>query len=280
MVLARGSGETMKSGDEVEVFLESESDEDWIMPAFDTLQVGGEANIWGPANNPAYSLTGLYFTSDGGTTSISGLKCEISTKEMGYQKLMVKYVAGNWPSDVEGVLATSPTNELVWPKNRNQPLPRLIGRGKIKWVEEEVTATGAGGPGPELVHDAGVWANRADSKEMLERYAAYIQSQTATPKPTITGLSVAPDPRLQLGDVVAIDSPNLMGVSLRALIVGVSNNFGDRFEQSLSVRIISTETSYTTYAEYNEALGGNSMSYQQWQALGPVPQSYQEFNNS
>lgn len=279
LVLARGSGDSLKSGDELSIFLEPESDTDWITPSTDFIEVGGSGNIWGSYNNPAYSAVGLYYTADGGTSTVAGLNCTISTEVLGLQKILVKYVAGTWPSDVEGVVATSPTNENLWPKNRGKDLPRLVGRGKIQWSDQEVTATGAGGPGPELVHDVGVWANRADSKEMLERYAAYIQSQTATPKPTITGLSITPDPRLQLGDVVTIGSPKLMGVSLKALIVGVSNSFGERFDQSLSVRIISTATSYTTYAEYNDSLGGNSMSYQQWQALGPLLQTYTEFNN-
>src|SRR5690606_37206468 len=134
--------------------------------------------------------------------------------------------------------------------------PRLIGRGKIQWSDEEVAATGAGGPGPELVHDAGVWANRTDSKEMLERYASYLQSQTASPKPTITGLSIVPDPRLQLGDVITVDSPSLMGVTLTALIVGLSSSFGATYEQSLTVRVIEASSTFTTYAEYNNALSG------------------------
>lgn len=278
MVIARGDGESMKSGDELEVFLEPGSDEDWIMPAFDTIEVGGSGNVWGPANNPAYSLVGLYYTADGGTTTVSGLSCTITTQELGYQKLLVKYVAGDWPSDVEGILATSPTNEILWPRNRNQNLPRLVGRGKIQWSAQEVSATGAGGPGPELVHDAGPWACRADSTEMLDRYASYLQSQTSTPKPTISDLGVVPDPRLQLGDVITIDSPSLMGVTMTALVVGVSSSFGASYEQSLTVRIIGVTTTYTTYAEYDQMISGN-LSYAQWQALGPVPQSYAEFNN-
>lgn len=278
LVLARGSGESLKSGDELSIFLEPDADTDWIGPSFDFIEVGGSANIWGSYNNPAYSAVGLYYTADGGTTTVSGLSCVITTEAQGLQKVQITYAAGTWPADVEGVVSTSPTNANLWPKNRNQNLPRLVGRGKIQWSDQEVTATGAGGPGPELVHDAGVWANRSDSKEMLERYASYIQSQTAMPKPTITGVSVVPDPRLQLGDVVTIDSPDLMGVSLTALVVGVSNSFSDQFEQTLSVRVISATSTYSTYRQYNQDLMGSSMSYQQWQALGPSQETYREFN--
>lgn len=277
MVLARGTGETIKSEDELEIFLEPESDEDWIMPAFDTLEVGGASNIWGPANNPAYSLTGLYYTADGGTTEATGLTCSISTAELGFQKLLVRYVAGDWPSDVEGVLKTSPTNTILWPKNRDQELPRLIGRGRIKWGEEQVVSVGAGGPGPELVHEVGYWANRADSTAILERYAAYISGQTSAPEPIITGLSINPDPRLQLGDVIRIES-GMMGVTLTALIVSVSMGHGaDGLSMELGVRVIGSTRNHVTYAQYDRELAGN-LTYAQWQALGPLPQTYAQFN--
>lgn len=279
LVLARGSGESLKSGDELSIFLEPESDTDWIAPSANFIEVGGADNIWGTYNNPAYSAVGLYYTADGGTTTVAGLTCAITTEQVGLQKILVKYSAGSWPSDVEGVASTSPTNGNLWPKNRNQGLPRLVGRGKVQWVDQEVVAIGAGGPGPELIHDAGVWANRTDSTELLERFASYLQSQTAAPKPTITGLEVTYDPRLQLGDVITIESPDLMGVSITALIVSLSNSAGGSYTQSLSVRIISATTTFTTYAEFNDSLEGSGLTYAQWQALGPVPQSYADFDN-
>lgn len=280
IVLARGGGETLKSGDELAIFLEPGADEDWITPSFEFTEVGGSGGIWSTYNNPAYSATGLYYSADGGTTTVSGLSCTITTEAIGLQKVLIKYAAGTWPSDVEGVVSTSPTAPTLWPKNRNQDLPRVVGRGRIQWADEEVSATGAGGPGPELVHEAGVWANRTDSKEMLERYAAYLQTQTATPKPTISGLSIVPDPRLQLGDVITIDSPKLMGVTLTALIVGLSSSFSGEYEQSLTVRVIEATTTYTSYAEYNDSLPGSDLTYAQWQTLGPIPQTYTQFNNS
>lgn len=280
LVLARGGGDSLKSGDESTIILEPSGDEDWIEPATNFIEVGGAGGIWGSYNNPAYSAVGLYYTADGGTTSVAGLTCTITTETVGLQKVQVKYEAGTWPADVEGVVATSPTDVDLWPKNRNQDLPRLIGRGKIQWTDTEVVATGAGGPGPALVHDAGVWGNRTDSAEMLDRYASYLQSQTAVPKPVITGLEIAYDPRLQLGDVITLESPDLMGVSIKALIVGVSVSGGDEYAQTLSVRIIDAAGTFTTYAEFNRALSGANLTYAQWQVLGPVPQAYDQFNDA
>src|SRR5690606_791697 len=105
-----------------------------------------------------------------------------------------------------------------------------------------------------------------------------IQSQTTKPLPTITGLSIVPDPRLQLGDRITISSPDFMGVSLNALIVGVDSSFGGSYEQSLTVRVTGATSTFTTYAEFNAS--GGALTYQQWQALGPVPETYAEFNAS
>lgn len=278
IVLARGGGsESIKSGDELEIFLEPEGDTDWIQPSTSFLQVGGSGAIWGSANNPEYSLTGLYYSADGGTTEASGLNVTITTESLGLQKVVVKYVAGNWPSDVEGVLSTSPTAATLWPKNRDKELPKLVGAGKVEWTDQQVTATGAGGPGPELVHDAGPWGCRTDSTIMLDRYAAYIQSQTSSPLPVINGLGIVPDPRLQLGDVIDVKS-DLMGVTLRVLITGVSKSFdSDGLSMDLSVRVISATVTSVTYEQW-DSLGPLPLTYAQLNSLAPTPQTYAQFN--
>lgn len=278
-VIARGGGsQSLKSGDEAEIFLEPESGTHWIMPSYDFLEVGATVGIWNSANIPSYSLVGMYFSADGGTNDATGLTCVITTSQLGPQKALVKYVAGSWPSDVEGVLKTSPTNANLWPKNREMDLPRMVGGGFWEEVEQQSVATGAGGPGPELVHDAGVWVGRAGSTEIPDRVADYIAGQTAVPQPTITGLGIVPDPRLQLGDVITVES-ELMGVTLTVLITSVSmGHDGSELSMELGVRVISVTRDSMTYAQYDQSINGN-LSYAQWQALGPVPQSYAEFNN-
>lgn len=276
-LLARGGGSgSMKSGDEAEIILEPDSDTDWILPSTTFLRVGGSGAIWGSANNPEYSLTGLYYSADGGTTEASGLNITITTESLGLQKVLVKYVAGTWPSDVEGVLATSPTAATLWPKNRDKELPKLVGSGKIVWTDQQVTAIGAGGPGPELVHDAGPWGCRTDSTIMLDRYATYIQTQTSTPHPVISGMRIVPDPRLQLGDVVTVQS-GLMGATLNVLITGVSKGFdAGGMSMSLDVRVISVSITGVTYEQWNSS--GAPITYAQLNALSPTPQTYTQFN--
>lgn len=115
----------------------------------------------------------------------------------------------------------------------------------------------------------GCWSVETDNTIIQTRIADFIARQVSTPAPVIDGLSVIYDPRRQLGDVITTSSPNLMGVELRALIVGISNSAGDSFEQSLSVRIISAKSTFTTYDQLAAAWsGGNYASLQTaWAAL-------------
>lgn len=279
VVLARGGGsESIKSGDELEIFLEPQQDEDWIQPSTEFIEVGGSAGVWGTANNPEYSLTGLYYSANGGETELSGLGVTITTAELGLQKILVKYIAGSWASNVEGVLSTSPMAGTLWPKNRDKALPKLVGSGRVSWTDQQVTAIGAGGPGPELVHDAGPWSCRSDSTTLIERFADYIQSQTATPLPVISGLGIVPDPRLQLGDVITVES-ELMGVTLDVLIVSVSTGHSvSGLSMELGVRVIDTTRTSMTYAQFQQSLPGSSMTYAQLNALVPTPQTYSQFD--
>ena len=88
-----------------------------------------------------------------------------------------------------------------------------------------------------MEHDCGCWGVQTENTLIQQRLADYIAFQVSTPSPAITGMGVIYDPRRQLGDVITIKSPTLLGVELRALIVGIQNEARDGFIQSLSARL-------------------------------------------
>lgn len=274
-VAYRGSG-SLKSGDTDEQFIGPDDDTDWIM-LDDTLTILSASN-WDVYNANLDSVAGVTYTANGEATSDAGLTTTVTLEKLGLRKYKLTHQAGSFPADVTAELTTSPTSALLYPRNRDKGLPRLNARAIVTWAKKKVTPSGAGGMGPELTHEAEFWVNRANEPEILERIANYIQSQTTKPLPTITGLSIVPDPRLQLGDRITIDSPDLMGVTMTALIVGVDSSFGSSYEQSLTVRVTGATSTFTTYAEFNKA--GGALTYQQWQSLGPVPQTYAQFNTA
>lgn len=274
-VAYRGSG-SLKSGDTDEQFIGPEDGTDWIM-LDETLTMLGSSN-WDVYNANLDSVAGVTYTANGETTSDAGLSTTVTLEKLGLRRYKLTHQAGTFPADVTAELTTSPTSTLLYPRNRDKGLPRLNARAIVTWGKKKVTPTGAGGVGPELTHEVEMWVNRSNEPEIIERIANFIQSQTTKPLPTITGLSIVPDPRLQLGDRITISSPDFMGVSLNALIVGVDSSFSGSYEQSLTVRVTGATSTFTTYAEFNQA--GGALTYAQWQALGPVPQTYAEFNTS
>lgn len=274
-VAYRGSGE-LKSGDTDEQFIGPDDDTDWIM-LDETLTMLGSSN-WNVYNANVDSVAGVTYTANGETTSDAGLSTTVTLEKLGLRRYKLTHQAGTFPADVTAELTTSPTSTLLYPRNRDKGLPRLNARAIVTWAKKKVTPSGVGGIGPELTHEAEMWVNRSNEPEILQRIANFIQSQTTKPLPTITGLSIVPDPRLQLGDRITIESPDFMGVTMDALIVGVDSSFGGSYEQSLTVRVTGASSTFTTYAEFNAS--GGSLTYQQWQALGPVPQTYAEFNTS
>lgn len=156
-------------------------------------------------------------------------------------------------------------------------MPRIAGHARAEYIEREYTSTVPGGVGPALVHETGKWI----PADVISTIADFLASETATPKPVITGLEVTYDPRRQLGDMVTIESTRFIGVTMTALVVGVSNSAdGGGYAQSLSVRIVDVKRTNQTYAEYNDSLGSGNLTYEQWQALGPSPQTYAQFNES
>lgn len=276
VLLWQGSGETMESGQEKSMFAAEPADEDW---AEVDLGAVGIADGFTAFNAGRGTWVGSYLEDSAGDWSAStGYDTWQPIKTIDNETRLFSVTAGTLPTGKKLVLGTPDDATNYFPRMRGIGLPVLRGRARVKWQDTSLTSTTRGPAGfPALEHDIRHWSVRADDTERPTRIADYIAEQVSVPRPVITGLEVAYDPRRQLGDVIKIKSEKLMGVELTALIVGVHNSAGDTYTQSLDVRIITAVTTFTTYGEWNKASGG-SVSYEQWQALGPLPQTYQQFN--
>lgn len=273
--LAVGSGETLGSGDVSEQFYTPADNEVWIMPDYVQSNVG--PGNWAEYNTKQGTLAGMYFTLNGDEIG-TVYSVSVSNQKLGITGAMkMTHTAGAFPANVEANLSTSPTDTALKVQNRDKPLPRIAGHARAEYLDREYTSTVPGGVGPALVHETGKWI----PADVISTIADFLASETATPKPVITGLEVTYDPRRQLGDMVTIESTRFIGVTMTALVVGVSNS-GDSggYTQSLSVRIVDVKRTNQTYAEYNDSLTASNLTYAQWQALGPLPQTYAQFNES
>lgn len=270
-----GSGGVLGSGETIEEFIGPSADQAWIMPDGNptVLRLPDE---WWKYNRLRGAMAGGYYTKDSDMYSHTNLSLSVVMEAISVTRFKITQTAGTYPADVVVNLET-PATEGLWVQNRGKSLPRIPGFAFAEWAERESAQPTAVGIGPELVHETGIWA----PADLIPRYTDYLSGETAVPKPTISGMEVVYDPRRKLGEVITISSPSLMGVEMTALVVGISNSAdSDGFTQSLTVRIISATSTSLTYGEFNTLASGAKLTYAQWQALGPIPETYQQFNSA
>lgn len=270
-----GRSSSLDSGEEQVEFIGPGSDEDWI-------NVNSYMNnlnpAWSPFNKGTETYGGVFYSVDGDEVINTDYQTVVSMERVNLTRWKITHEVGNLPFGVVANTATSPSASTLWPHRRNQPLPVVRAFGKVTWAEEGTALVAAGGVGPDLTFDAGEW-NSLLTTGVIDSMAAWLATQTSVPQPVITGLGVLPDPRIQLGDMVRIQS-DLMGVELTGLIVSQSASFNaGRFELSLGVRIKEVNRQRLTYAGFNRA-GASPATYAQWQNQGPVSQTYRQLNSS
>lgn len=275
VTMYEGRSSSLDSGEEQVEFIGPGSDEDWI-------NVNSYMNnlnpAWSPFNKGTETYGGVFYSVDGDEVINTDYQTVVSMERVNLTRWKITHEVGNLPFGVVANTATSPSASTLWPHRRNQPLPVVRAFGKVTWAEEETALVTAGGVGPDLTFDAGEW-NSLLTTGVIDSMAAWLATQTSVPQPVITGLGVLPDPRIQLGDMVRIQS-DLMGVELTGLIVSQSASFNaGRFELSLGVRIKEVNRQRLTYAGFNRA-GASPATYAQWQNQGPVSQTYRQLNSS
>lgn len=256
--LFRGSGDSLESAGNVEVWATPDDDTEWF-GVDRVLTILTDAN-WGTYNSKRGSFAGAFFSNSAGDeVPTSGNPLVITYENVGSVALKINHVAGSFASGIEANLKTSPSAPAMWAYLRDQNLPVIRGYGEGKWVDA-VTASATLGPSyaPTLSHELGYWGQEFfDGGSVAQRIADHIASMVTTPTPTLSGVGVLYDPRRQLGDVITIEA-GILDVTIRALVVGISESHapGDH-AQDLTVRIISvTSTRKVTYDELAAAWTG------------------------
>lgn len=265
VLVYEGGSRSIQRGERIEEILTPATDEAWI--GVDTNQTRVGYPNWEEFNYRVGSFMGATYTVDGDeVTSVAGMQLDIGLNKIGPAAWKVTHDMVSLPAGATAHLKTSDTNPRLWAQNRGLGLPRVQAYAKVVFEETEITPVGVNGVGPELVHEAGVWLQ---DTTVAERVATYLQAETQRARVIITGLRVIYDPRRQLGDRVRIDSPDLMGVTLEAIVDSITNEASPDggYTQTLGVTVFSASTTFQTYEAFNAA--GGRLSYQQWNALQP-----------
>lgn len=241
-------------GEKDEEFIGPDDNAEWFEPdlTFDRITLSDIVNFNLGRNS---WFGGVYLSADG-ITYLRDTSIAIGTEvvEPGRRWLM-RHVN---PSTGDVTLMVPPESTDIYRKWLSAPLPMLRGRGRADFTDAHVTAsTGAPSWTPALEHALGVYGKKADAIRVRDWLTARLKAGVLT----LTDLEIAYDPRLQLGDVITVESMKFYGFTLDALIVGKSESHDDSGAQmSLTVRVLATRTTLTTYEDFERAYQGKSYS--------------------
>src|SRR5699024_1816750 len=228
----------------------------------------GDSN-WGASNKRRGRYGGVWYSNaDGDPTTVGDVR--ITYAPLYADSLKVTTRVMSLPSTVEANTETHPEAVALKAYLRGQSLPVVRGRGRGEWVDETYRVSTGSGRGPVLSHDVGHWGHTYEAGgSVASRIGDWLAGQVAAPHPTITNMGVIYDPRRQVGDVYTVKS-DWLGIELRVLVVGLTEEHGDGSHQSLTVRVIqATNTRGVTYDDLSAAWDtGNYSSLQAaWAAL-------------
>lgn len=281
ITLYQGTRDAMGPGDVNTVFIEPPQDEDWpkIDNSLDTL--GNTGYIPG-FNRGRRSWQGAVRVSEDGTVEqwpygSQGHYVDFRFETITLKKwLHVTTVRQNLPPG-EVVETRSVDRDLassgLWKSWGNFNLPVIRGYARVAWVEEKRYATNATTQTlPRLEHDCSWWVQGAAVQRLTDGLAA----RYASPVVTITGLSIVPDARIEIGDVITITDSTFAGLSARVVVTGVNlETRNGAASMSLDVEVLSINATTGTYADVQAR--ADSSTYAQFQALiGAVTYREQE----
>lgn len=268
--------------------------EEIIDPGPDTLWFMVDYTLGDPAvvinfsalNKGSGSLGGGIYTDGVNEEWASTARLSCTLTEKGASQWLFRAEGLNIPETHQVELRTVSTEFVgttgLWPAWWGVNTPLIRAKAKAELSDREIPAVTAGALGKDLEIHTGLWATgNTDETETtaVQGIAEFIASQVSAPQPTISDLRVGFDPRRQLGDVIRVYSPQFLGIDLKCLVTGVAESMTSQgVSQSLSVRVISASTTYTTYAEFAAAWGEKS-SYDDFATAWGVVSTYDDFNN-
>lgn len=246
------SGVTVENGTSNEDFLDIPSDEEWlgVDTSFDRVYSDSLA-VFGQGHR---SYFGGVFESEEETQRWveQGLTCSLEALGLRTWKLTHTNSRPDG-KDVELITKDEDAEPELKKRWRNEPLPIVRGRGKTTFADAAYTSDTTGpADAPDLDFEMASWGRKADAT----RVADWLAERLTISLITLTNLEVAYDPRLQLGDVITVDSRVFLGFSVDCLIIGKSEQHGNGSFMSLTVRVVRVRSTAVTYAHFEANYSG------------------------
>lgn len=263
LVAYEGQKEELHEGEDQEVFIEPPEDEEWLMVDSTprTILSDFNADKFNSGEGSFVGFTGL--NKDGDEYAFfdgSAADYRMTFELVGARAWRTTLSIPKMPPNVDRVITQSRSedNSQIKRAYRGRGLPLLRCMGKGKWTDQEVTP-GITGPSwaTDLTHDA-EWfiQSRADALALANEIA----QATADPLPVFESIPIRPDPRLQLGDTVRVQDPDITGLSITGVVCGVDQSV-KAGEHTMTVSLIVTkvDAAYPTLGEFDAWHAGKTL---------------------
>lgn len=149
------------------------------------------------------------------------------------------------------------SSTAIWRSKRNLDLPLIRAKAVVEWSDRETVGLHVG---PEnaavLEHNVGPWIQLF---EELVRVADWLSARLFEPRPVLRNLSVIPDFRRQLGDIVWVEGQQEMNIRLRLLITKLDTTVSvGSAEQTVGGRILEVQSLGATNAQLDVHAGNRA----------------------
>lgn len=251
-----GSGTTTTNGQVDETIITPPNGEDWVMvdaPA--SLRPSANLarfNSWFGSWYGAYAQTGTDTTAWPDYDIIASTLARIGPAAWKLSQSTTGL--GGWLGAVQRV----PEDPAIVSGSRGSSLPVLRAKCRVDWVDSEYTSSILGNPdAAAFVHDVGPWVQGVQPIQLL---ADFLANQVTRPGPVLRGLSIVPDPRLQLGDQVWVDDTDVTLVRLRAVVTGVRQQAREgEYSMDVDLRILEALMPRVPLSAYDKRWAGQDL---------------------
>lgn len=242
------SASAIEKGTPDETFIEVPSDEEWFGLDASVALLSGEPNITAFSEGHRSFRGGIYEDS-GGLQRWAGPLADFpyTMESLGLRTWLLTQTYNGPASEISQVTKTGDAESYLKRQWRGQNLPIIRGRARTVFSEAWVASSRLGpDAAPDLEFDMGAWGFPGDAN----RVADWLAERLTTTLITLTNLEIEYDPRLQLGDVITVDSSDFLGFSVDCLIIAKTEQHGEGSFMTCTVRVIRVRTTVTTYTDF------------------------------
>ncbi len=128
---------------------------------------------------------------------------------------------GLWVKESKPMMSPWIASSLGLDATAGDAMPVLRAGGMVTKIRAQTLTKSTGGPpGPELLHDMGIYRGHEGGEYMRDVLARYF----STPHPVFKDVTTVFDPRIDVGQVVTIDASRRWGYTFDCLVTHVEQN--------------------------------------------------------